>query len=172
MLFKRILGIGACDEKGVLGNNGKLPWHYPEDLDHFYRTTAGSPLVMGRNTFLSMPSHYFTNMTSIIFTHSPSQLKRSRNLIFVSSLMEFFSIERQFHELYVIGGAQIFNLFLKENLIQEFILTKIKQSYEGDAFFPLSLLNDWPHHTVRETNAFSIDRYYNPFKVSYAHKNI
>lgn len=172
MLFKRILGIGACDEAGVLGRNGKLPWHYPEDLKHFYNTTIDSPLVMGRKTFLSMPSHYFTKRTSIIFTRSPAQFDRSTNLIFVSSLREFFSIGMKFNDLYVVGGAQIYNLFLKENLIEEFILTRIKQSYEGDTFFPLSHLNDWPYLKVHETNAFSVYRYSNPWKVSYAYKNV
>lgn len=171
-MFKRILGIGACDERGVLGKNGKLPWHYPEDLKHFYNTTADFPLVMGRNTFLSMPSHYFMKRVSIIFTHSPHQFDRSANLIFVTSLAEFLSIDKQFNELYVIGGAQIYNLFLKENLIQEFILTRIKKSYEGDVFFPLSLLSNWPSLKEHETDAFSIYRYQNPLKVCYADKNV
>ena len=171
-MFKKILGIGACDQRGVLGENGKLPWHYPEDLKHFYNTISDSPLVMGRNTFLSMPAHYFTKRVSIVFTHSPYQFDQSTNLIFVSSLAEFLFIDKQFNELYVIGGSQIYNLFLKENLIQEFILTRIKKSYEGDVFFPLSLLSNWPCLKEHETDAFSIYRYYNPLEVSYAYKNV
>ncbi|MBS0585980.1 MAG: dihydrofolate reductase [Verrucomicrobia bacterium] len=170
-MFKRILGIGACDEKGVLGKNGTLPWYYPEDLKHFQSIIGDTPLVMGRKTFLSMPRHYFTKRVSIIFTHSPHQFDPSPNLIFVTSLAEFLSLEQQFNELYVIGGAQIYNLFLKENLIQEFILTKIKKSYEGDVFFPLSLLSDWPRLKEDETDSFSIYRYLKPSKIAYADKN-
>jgi dihydrofolate reductase len=168
--------------EGFLGKNGKLPWHYPEDLKHFQNTIGDSPLVMGRKTFLSMPRHYFTKRASIIFTHSPDQFDPATNLIFVTSLAEFLSLEQQFNELYVIGGAQInelyviggaqiYNLFLKENLIQEFILTKIKKSYEGDVFFPLSLLSDWPCLKEDKTDSFNIYRYHNPSKVSCAHKN-
>ena len=162
LLFNRILGIGACDEAGVIGKNGRLPWRSPEDLKHFFDTICEAPVIMGRKTFLSMPSRYFEKRTAIIFTRCSSQFNSSRNLIFISSLKEFFSIDRQFHDLYVIGGAQIYSLFLKENLIQEFLLTRIKNLHEGDTFFPLSLLEGWRCCKIRETNALSIHRYDRP----------
>jgi dihydrofolate reductase len=162
MIFEKILGIGACDEAGNMGKDGKLPWFCPEDLKHFSDTTNGSPIIMGSHTLQSLPSHYLKERTAIIFTHYPLRLNRSSNLIFVSSLSEFFALEGRFSHLYVIGGAQIFSLFLRENLIQEFILTQIKGLYAGDTVFPLSLLRRWPNLQVQETSTFSIHRYCNP----------
>ena len=46
-------------------------------------------------------------------------------------------------EVYMIGGATIAKLFLKNNLIDRFILTKIRKEYHGDTYFPLSLMEDW-----------------------------
>ena len=176
MIFEKILGIAACDPRGVIGKEGKLPWDYPEDLKHFSDITLGSPMIMGRLTFLSLPSQYFDGRIIIVFSYTgfgqelgiwpspvykPLEFSSYPNLISVSSLTEFFAIKRSFKELYVVGGAQIYSLFLKENLIEEFILTRIKNSYDGDTFFPLSLLDGWPSIKVRETNAFSIYRYFN-----------
>jgi dihydrofolate reductase len=172
MIFEKILGIAACDLKGVIGKNGKLPWHYPEDLKHFSDTTFGSPMIMGYSTFLSLPSHYFDERVTIVFTRQKRQFNQNLNIIFISSITEFLALERSFKDLYVIGGAEIFNLFLKENLIEEFILTKLKNLYEGDSFFPLPLLNDWSHLKIRETSVFSIYRYFNPQETLYAHKNL
>jgi dihydrofolate reductase len=163
MIFKRILGIAACDPLGVMGKNGNLPWNCPEDLKHFSDTTYGIPMIMGRRTFLSLPTQYFDGRTLIVFTDQPCDFTNNKDshVIFVSSLDEFFALEESFGDLYVIGGAQIYNLFLKEKLIVEFILTRLKKHYEGDTFFPLSLLNGWSSHKIRETTNFSIHHYYN-----------
>jgi dihydrofolate reductase len=161
MIFGRILGIGACDPKGVMGKNGQLPWHHPEDLQHFSDTTRGSPMIMGHHTFLSLPVKYFEGRKTIIFTRTKPQCTLPDQL-FVSSIREFLSLKGSCKDLYVIGGAQIYSLFIQENLIQEFILTKLKNVYNGDTFFPISLLDGWAERIIRETNDFTIHRYFNP----------
>jgi len=224
MIFEKIIGIGACDEAGIMGKEGKLPWHCPKDLKHFSNTTLDCPIIMGRHTFQSLPAHYLKDRTAIIFTRHPLRLipKKTQKLasgrvqsaenrfprrgsycqykppsresisrqlsipppgqllslfgyncpsnqIVVSSLREFFAIEGRFSTLYVIGGAQIYTLFLRENLIQEFILTRINGLYSGDTVFPLSLLKGWPNCRVEETPTFSIHRYAYPC-YNYPHK--
>ncbi len=161
MIFNKILGIGACDPKGVIGKNGKLPWHCPEDLKHFRDTTRACTVIMGYRTFLSLPASYLDSRVAIVFSRRQLQHKNP-HLIFVSSLAEFFALEGVFRDLYVIGGAEIYSLFLKENLIEEFILTTFKKSYEGDTFFPLSLLNGWLSAKIEENDSFTIHRYFNP----------
>lgn len=163
MIFEKIIGIAACDSRGVMGRNGKLPWHYPEELKHFEDMTRGFPMIMGHKTYLSMPERYFKNRKVIIFSRQklPSN-KNPTNLFFVASLMDFFALECNFKDLYLVGGAQIFNLFLKENLVEEFLLTKIKSNHEGDILFPLSLLENWSEVKIKETPDFSIYRYFLP----------
>jgi dihydrofolate reductase len=161
MIFERILGIAACDPQGIMGRNGKLPWHCPEDLKHFSTTTRASPMIMGRQTFLSLPAHYFDRRVTIVFTRQ-KEATLYPDLIFVSSLTEFLTLDGVFKDLYVIGGAQIYSLFLQANLIEEFILTTLKSLHEGDTFFPLSLLHGWSSLKIQETSMLSIHRYFNP----------
>jgi dihydrofolate reductase len=157
MISGKILGIAACDPQGVMGRKGKLPWHCPEELQHFRDTIQTSPLIMGYRTFLTLPAHYFEKRIVIVFTHH--KLEARPNLISLSSLEEFLALEGTFKELYVVGGAQIFSLFLKAKLIQAFILTKMKNLYEGDTIFPLSLLKGWSSRKMRETSEFIIEEW-------------
>lgn len=166
MKWHKIIGIAACDPQGVMGKNGHLPWHCPEELRHFSSTIDRFPLVMGYKTFLSMPTHYFEGRTTIIFSrhkHTPTFPGQQ----FVSSLPEFLSVEGAFSTLYVIGGAQIYRLFFEAKLMTSFLLTRMKRSYDGDTFFPLSLLNSWKETTLRDTPEFTIYKY----EPSHAHKN-
>lgn len=162
MRYKKILGIAACDPKGVIGKNGKLPWNDPEELRHFSTTIGNSPLIMGHRTFLSLPARYFANRFVIVFSRQQGRMDENPNLIFVASLSEFLALEKTFDELYVIGGAQMYTLFLQENLIQEFILTRLKGLHEGDTFFPLALLRGWSKVLIRETETFSVYGYASP----------
>lgn len=163
MIFKRILGIAACDPKGVMGRNGKLPWHYPEDLKHFLYTVCASPIIMGYQTFLSLPARYFDQRMGIVFSRREFLPDKNLNLLFVSSLSEFLALEGVFKDLYVIGGSQIYSLFLKENLLTEFILTRFKSYHEGDTFFHLSLLDGWLNFKIQENCDFCIHQYFPPF---------
>lgn len=176
MIFEKILGIAACDPQGVIGKEGELPWHCPEEVKHFSETTSGSPMIIGYRTFTSLPVHYFKDRTTIVFTHQKDISNGNLNIIFVSSLDDFFAIQKVFKALYVVGGGEIYRLFLEENLISEFILTKMKNQYEGDTFFPLSLLNNWPALEIAETTTFTIHRYFNPhfnhLGAAHAHKNV
>jgi len=158
MTYDRILGIGACDPRGVMGAKGRLPWHYPEEIQHFQETIAKSPLIMGHKTFLTLPAHYFEGRTTIIFSRQ-KHIPAHPNQCFVSSLEEFLSLQGQFKDLYVIGGAQIYSLFMQANLMDACILTKLTRNYEGDTLFPLALLNRWKEQILKTTSDFTIYRY-------------
>lgn len=157
-------GIVACDPKGVIGKKGKLPWHCPEDLAYFSDTTKGHMMVMGYRTFFSLPSHYFEDRMGTVFTRQKPVPDPKPNLIFLSSLEEFFSLLGHLKEqdCYIIGGAEIYRLFLEKNLISEFLVTQFKDFYEGDTFFPLALLQNWPREKMRETDLFILYRYVFP----------
>lgn len=70
--MKPVTGIMAAKEDGVVGcsgNNG-LPWDYPEELEHYRRTTAGAIIIMGRKTFEQMPDHALKTRTPIILSRN------------------------------------------------------------------------------------------------------
>lgn len=163
MDFNRIYAIAACDPKGVLGNSGKLPWHCPDDLQHFSNTTCNHIVVMGFRTYLNIPKFYFKERLGIVLSRQHHQESKN-DVIFVNSLEEFLGLKylSEHKDIYVIGGAQIYSLFLQANLIRKVILTEIKQSYEGDTFFPLSLIQDWPRQRIQEHEFFCAYHYFYP----------
>lgn len=84
-----ILGaIWAQTRDGIIGRNGTMPWHVPEDLKHFQRTTAGKPVIMGRHTWESLPETYkpLSGRVNIIVTRSVNGVEHRNGGIWVSNL--------------------------------------------------------------------------------------
>ncbi|WP_375793778.1 dihydrofolate reductase [Chlamydia sp. 12-01] len=136
----KILGIVACDPNGVIGNQGKLPWNYPEDIKFFSKTIENTPLIMGRKTLDGLPGKYIKNRKVIVF--SRDLYKNSENIIWVSSLEEFRNLELP-SPIFLLGGGELFSLFLENHMLHECFVTHIHKCYDGDAFFPLPLLEGW-----------------------------
>lgn len=80
--------IWAQTDKGVIGRNGTMPWHVPEDLKHFQRTTAGKPVIMGRRTWESLPKAYkpLPGRVNIIVTRSANGIEHRNEGIWVPNL--------------------------------------------------------------------------------------
>ena len=135
-----LTAICACDPKGVIGHRGKIPWHCPEDLQHFRNRTWGHPVIMGRVTFESMPARAFEGRTPYILT-------KNRPL------------EEPPKGGFVIGGEAIFRLFFEKRLIKSALITHMHRQYEGDRFFPLHFLEGWDKIQLNETPAFSLINY-------------
>lgn len=76
----------TCD--GIIGRNGTMPWHVPEDLKHFQRTTAGKPVIMGRRTWESLPDTYkpLPGRVNIVITRSVSAAMERDGVIWAPSL--------------------------------------------------------------------------------------
>jgi len=162
MKGRKIVGLLACDPRGVIGNKGALPWFYPEELNHFRQATFGQVMVMGNKTFKSIPSNTLKDRFNIVFSkHSRKGLGHGNNVTFVSSLNDFLSLGNvpTNKEIFMIGGAEIARLFLTADLLSEFLLTKIHDIYEGDTIFPLKLLQDWPSTVIRRDKDFTIYKY-------------
>jgi dihydrofolate reductase len=161
---RRIIGLLACDPNGVIGSKGLLPWAYPEELDHFRKTTFGQIMVMGNKTFESIPSTTLKDRFNIVFSRRfrKKGLDYGDNVIFVSSLNDFLALKNipVDKEIFMIGGAEITRLFLAADLLSEFLLTKIHDIYEGDTFFPLGLLGDWSCQAVGGNKDFTVYKYY------------
>lgn len=166
---RQIIGIMACDPRGVIGKNGKLPWFYHKELEHFRNTTYGQIIIMGSKTFLDVPKDVLQNCFNIVLSQKLNKTSAPLlpSTLFIQSLQEFLSIDYlpKDKQLYVIGGAKIVRLFLENNLIEEFLLTKISKTYEGDTFFPLDLLKNWPYIKVSEYPDFTIYKYFNQYKL-------
>ena len=126
-------------ENRCIGREGGLPWHIPEDLKRFKELTMGHAVLMGRNTFLSLPEKYRPLPGRLNIVASKS-LEVPNGVIRVSNASQFCQdfmdgkIDTPTDTLWVIGGGEIYNSTLK--YFDEIYVTKIHQNVEGDTFFP------------------------------------
>ncbi len=118
----------------VIGRDGRLPWHLPEDLKFFKKTTLGHPVLMGRRTFESILASLgkaLPGRLNIVLSHTMAEREDAR---VVRDLSELAALPGVTSPLYLIGGAQLYQTLLPQ--CSELILTAIEAPYEGDAFFP------------------------------------
>ncbi|MEP0203860.1 MAG: dihydrofolate reductase [Halioglobus sp.] len=129
--------IVAAADNGVIGCNGALPWHLPEDLRYFKRVTLGKPIVMGRKTYESIGKP-LPGRTNIVVSRNTQY--RAEGVRVVASLddalqlAETIAEKDSIGELMVIGGAQIY----AEALVRadRLYYTAVHCSADGDAFLP------------------------------------
>ncbi|MEJ8853999.1 dihydrofolate reductase [Variovorax robiniae] len=126
--------IYARAANGVIGINGKLPWHLPEDLAHFKRTTVGCPVIMGRKTWDSIPPKFrpLPGRTNIVVTRQTDWHDSGAQR--ASSLPEALAICDAGTDVWVIGGAQIYAEAAP--LATRAVVTEIGRDFEGDAHAP------------------------------------
>ena len=142
------IGIVAVSANGAIGKNGKLPWHYPEDLKFFKETTLGSCVLMGRNTWESirkpLPDRKNFVLTRSICTEKLDEVTVISSKIEVASLLNGCC-----HEVYIIGGGKIYDLFRDD--ISIWYITEIPETINGaDVFFDWSLLEGFADIESRE----------------------
>ncbi len=133
--------IWAQAHNRVIGKNGKMPWHLPEDLAHFKRTTLGHPVIMGRKTWDSLPPKFRPlpgRMNVVISSDAATRENLKKNGASPAhQLSEALLICEQLGstEVWVIGGAQIYAQTLP--LANRLVITDLDAEYAGDAFAPI-----------------------------------
>ncbi|WP_404371882.1 dihydrofolate reductase [Sphingomonas sp. MMS24-J45] len=141
--------ILARAENGVIGRDGKLPWHLPADLKRFKALTMGQPMVMGRKTFESFPAP-LPGRRHIVLTRDAGW---SADGAEVAHSVEAALALAGDGDVAVIGGAEVFALF--EPLADRVELTEVHAAPEGDAVVPEFL--DW-REVAREDHAAEATR--------------
>jgi dihydrofolate reductase len=140
--------IYARAANGVIGKDNALPWHLPEDLAHFKRTTLGCPVIMGRKTWDSLPPRFrpLPGRRNIVLTRDPDW--RADGALRAGSVTEAMTIGGDAAEVWVIGGAEVYRQSLPH--AQRVVVTEIARDFEGDAFMP-ALGPEWAEQ-ARETH--------------------
>jgi dihydrofolate reductase len=122
----RIILVVARAQNGVIGRGGKLPWHLPADLKRFKALTMGSVMVMGRKTFDSLPG-LLPGRRHVVLTRDPNWSADGAEI--ARSVEEALELARG-ERVSVIGGAEIFDLFLP--LADRIELTEVLENVPGD----------------------------------------
>jgi dihydrofolate reductase len=155
--------IFARARNGVIGKDGGLPWHLPEDLSHFKRITTGCPVIMGRKTWDSLPPRFrpLPGRTNIVVTRQPGWSAQGARA--ASSLAQALGLCGDEPQAWVIGGAEIYAQAV--GLADSAEVTEIDAEFEGDAFAP-RLGPTWREvardaHTAADGLAYSFVTYQN-----------
>lgn len=123
--------VVARADNGVIGHDGGLPWHIPEDLRHFKKLTIGKPMVMGRKTFESLPG-LLPGRRHIVVTRD--QAWQAEGAETAHDADSAIALAGDAPEIAVIGGAEIFRMFLP--LARRIELTEVHRSPQGDVKMP------------------------------------
>lgn len=132
--------IWAQDPLRVIGRNGTMPWHIPEDLKHFREITAGSTVLMGRRTWESLPSRFrpLPNRRNVVLSHTPQD-----------GVETFDDLEKALADIsgdvWVMGGAAVYTAALP--FAKRIEVTEIQERFEGDTYAPEL---DWEPISVGE----------------------
>ena len=130
--------VAAVAANGVIGAGGKLPWHIPEELQHFKRLTMGHPVIMGRRTWESLKGP-LPGRENIVVTRSPGY--DAPGAAMASSLSGALALCAGEPVAFVIGGTQLFQESLP--LAAGMVLTEIQRDYPGDTWFPAWDRSQW-----------------------------
>ena len=118
--------VVARAQNGVIGRDGKLPWHLPADLRRFKALTMHSVMVMGRKTFESLPG-LLPGRRHVVLTRDPAWRTEGAEVARdVEQALRLAGCER----ISVIGGADIFELFIP--IADRIELTEVLLAAEGD----------------------------------------
>ena len=133
-----IIGIAAVDRKGAIGKGGKLPWHYSSDMKFFRETTTGHAVVMGRKTWITIGKQ-LKNRLNIVLSRD-SNIEPQESLLVFTGIESVVSFNNSLTtDLFVIGGAQIYEAFMPH--IERWIITEVPLTVSGaDAFMPKDYL--------------------------------
>lgn len=131
--------IVAVAEDGAIGAQNDLLWHLSGDLKRFAATTTGHSIIMGRNTFLSLPNGPLPKRRNIVVS---SSMASTPGVEIFQSLEEAISATKGEKEVFIIGGAQLYSSAIDK--AHRLYLTRVHHSFpEADTFFPCINWEEW-----------------------------
>ena len=131
--MKPLALIAAHARNRVIGNHGDLPWHEPEDLAHFKRTTTGHAVIMGRKTAESLKLRPLPKRRNLVVSRQPGLVLPGFE-VFTELSSAIAAARTSDPEPMIIGGGEIYRLALP--LVTTMHLTMVDRVYAGDAYFP------------------------------------
>lgn len=141
---QKIYIVVAVDEAMGIGKDGKLPWHLASELKYFQKVTSETKsadkqnvVIMGRTTWESIPEAHrpLKGRKNVVMTRNENY--EAEGALVTHSLDEAFEqVDENSESVFVIGGAQVFDQMMADSRLHGIYLTKIKNRYDCDTFFP------------------------------------
>lgn len=156
-----IAAIWAQDENGLIGRDGVLPWHLPNDLQFFKQMTENNVIVMGRKTFEGMDKKLLPNRKTIVLT-SNTEYDGAGALV-MHSVDEVLAFAEAFEGItFITGGGEIYKTFLPYTDV--LYRTFIKETFDGDTYFPYLDWDEWNIVSVSAGDVTEKNKYAHDFE--------
>ena len=145
--MNNLILIGAIGKNNELGKNNKLIWYLPEDLKFFKEQTINHPIVMGYNTFISLPKLLEKRKHIVLTTKN---ITLPEGVITFNNKESILNYAKENNEdIFIIGGASIYREFINDS--DRMILTEIDSTdKEADVYFPDFNKKEWEKNIISE----------------------
>lgn len=154
-ILRNVSIIVAIAQNNAIGKDNQLLWHLSDDLKRFKRLTMGHTLIMGRNTFLSLPNGALPNRHHIVITDIPEESFDGCEM--AHSIDHAIELAGDLEECFVIGGGMVYAQFLP--IAGKLYLTQVNESFEADTFFPEIDFQLWKAVSTESIEAGEKDEY-------------
>jgi len=140
----KLIAIAAVSIDGIIGIDGQIPWHIPEDLKHYKNQTTGKTVIIGYNTYLTLPEKAFKNRMYVVLNKNQSYDVIIEKINELYHIIDFNYLDKlkKFKKdevVYIAGGEMIYNSLLEK--CDEAVITWINKSYpNGNKKFPIKKL--------------------------------
>lgn len=156
--------IAAFNPQFIIGVNGKIPWHIPEDLKRFKRLTMGKPIIMGRKTWESLGSKPLPGRLNVVVSSSIAISSSLSGIMVTDSLataIDFLRLGGQDDEVFIIGGERLYQeaIPLADSMYLTVVRKDIPEVSDADevAYFPIwfSTPSEWNTVAKEALNGYS-----------------
>ena len=157
----KICLIVAITEKGIIGKGNDLPWHIPEDLKHFRKTTMSNIIMMGRKTFESIGKPLPGRKNFILTSNPgsiPDEIKDHENVFVFTSFEDAVSAASDMYEdMFIIGGASVYRDTIR--YADRLYISRVRKNYPGDVYFPEYDETEWALTSSEDYDEFTLEIY-------------
>lgn len=135
MLFNIIV---AHDNNNGIGCKNKLPWYLQDDINMFKNITMNNIIIMGKNTWNSLPIKPLPNRINIVISSTLEDGRADKIVRSFNEALTYTEISSkcQFKQTFVIGGSHVYNIAVKHKCCNNIYVTEIYKTFECDTFFP------------------------------------
>jgi len=154
--------IAAINIDGIIGVNNEIPWKIPEDFKHFRNTTMGNILIVGKNTYLSLPDKAFEGREYIVLSKNEVDHDNRPNVYKFSKLDIIFDLiynnDNAINKVFIAGGEMIYNLLIDycDEAVITWVNVDINKSNNNIKMFPINKL--FTNFVVEGNNSWQVSK--------------
>ena len=145
--------IAIVDSDFGISKNENIPWIFDDDIRFFKTVTQNFAIIMGRKTFFSIANAPLKNRVNCVLSNT---IKSLHGVLIFDSLEAAL---RQYKNAWIIGGAEIYNYALRNNLVDYSVITQVHKKFESDKFIEKSFLESFKKKILFTTENYDITSY-------------